>query len=150
MPSLISHRSPGALVALLTSLSVLSGAHAQEPRAVSIVGLDYAFQAPDTLPAGPVIISFLNRGTVRHEVVLYMANAGSRLSDYVRATGPLERQRLGRTIGLLAAEPGQPSLGQLVANLVEGSTYVLLCNLQNDVDQPSHSKLGMGKMLFVK
>jgi hypothetical protein len=128
----------------------VSAASAQEQRAISIVGLDYTFQAPDTTSAGPVLLSFLNQGTVHHEVVLYVANQGVSLGDYLRAKNALERRRLGRTIGLLAAEPGQASPAQLMAHLQTGRTYVLLCNLQNATDHPAHSRLGMGKLLIVR
>jgi hypothetical protein len=152
LPIAITHASSWTLtvaVRAYVGLSPLPPA-AQAPRTVSIVALDYAFQAPDTIPAGPVLISFVNRGAVRHEVVLYVAHEGSSLTDYLRATGPVQRQALGRTIGLLAAEPGQPSPGRLVTDLVKGRTYVLLCNLQNASEQPPHSRLGMGKLLVVK
>ena len=141
--------------ALLTGITAAVGLSplglaAQKAKTLSIVGRDYAFQAPDTIAAGPVLISFVNRGTVRHELVLYVASEGSSLTDYLGASSPLQRQTLGRTIGLLAAEPGQPSPGRLITELVQGRTYVLLCNLQNAADQPPHSRLGMGKLLVVK
>ena len=138
------------LLMLAISANSRTAAHAQEPRALSIIGSDYAFQAPDTITAGPVLVSFLNRGTVHHEMVLYVANEGASLGDYLRAMNAIERRRLGRTIGLLAAEPGQVSPARLMANLVEGRTYVLLCHLQNAPNEPPHSRLGMGKVLVVK
>jgi hypothetical protein len=139
-----------ALISALIAWAFCPGLAAQEPRALPIVGLDYAFQASDTVPAGSVVVSFLNRGTVHHEVVLYLPNGASTLSDYIRATGPLERQKLGRTIGLLAAGPGQSALGRLVTDLVRGQRYILLCNLLNAPNQPPHSRLGMGKVLVAK
>ena len=123
---------------------------AQEPRPVTIVGLDYAFQAPDTLPAGPVIFSLVNRGSVRHEMVFYVLNEGRTLRDYLNAATAQERQGLGRAAGLILAEPGQPALARMVVNLVKGERYVLLCNLRDAPEKPPHNKLGMGKALTIK
>ena len=41
------------LLMLAISANSRTAAHAQEPRALSIIGSDYAFQAPDTITAGP-------------------------------------------------------------------------------------------------
>lgn len=139
-------------VALVATLSGFLSAPilAQEPRLVSIVGLDYAFQAPDTIPAGPVMFSLLNRGTVRHEMVLYILHEGRTLADYLRAATAQERQGLGRAVGLILAEPGQPALARMVVDLVRGQSYVLLCNLRDAPDKPPHNRLGMGKALIIK
>jgi hypothetical protein len=134
----------------LVCLSSPKGLLAQDPRPVSIIGLDYAFQAPDTLRAGPAIFSFLNRGSVRHEMVLYVLNDGRTLGDYLRATTAEERRPLGRAVGLILAEPGQPALGRLVVDLVTGQSYVLICNLRDAPDKTPHNALGMGKALAVK
>ena len=89
---------------------------------VSVIGLDYAFQAPDTLPPGPAIFSLVNRGSVRHEVVIYVANEGRTVADYLQAKTPQERQQLGRAVGLILAEPGQPALARLALTVVKGQS----------------------------
>lgn len=123
---------------------------AQTPRPVTIVGLDYAFQGRDTIPAGPVIFSFVNQGAVRHEMVIYIVNEGRSLADYLKATSGQERQGLGRPVGLVIAEPGEPALARMVVNLAKGQRYVLLCNLRDAPDKPPHNILGMGKALTVR
>ena len=123
---------------------------AQELLPVSVVGLDYAFQAPDTRPAGPAIFSLVNRGAVRHEVVIYVVNEGRTVADYLQARSAQERQLLGRAVGLILADPGQPALGRLALTLVKGQAYVLLCNLRDAPDKPPHNLLGMGKSLVIK
>ena len=70
---------------------------AQSPRAVTVIGLDYAFQAPDTLPAGPATLSLLNRGTVRHELILYLLNEGRNPGEFLRSTLE-ERLSMGRRV----------------------------------------------------
>jgi len=123
---------------------------AQSPRAVSVVGLDYAFQAPDTLPAGPVTFSLLNRGTVRHEMLFFLLNEGRTLGDLLRAATPEERRPLGSLVGLILAEPGQPAGARLVVDLVPGRSYVFLCVLRDAPAKPPHATLGMAKALVVK
>ena len=123
---------------------------AQSPQAVAVVGLDYAFQGPDTLPAGPVTLSLLNRGTVRHELLFFLLNEGRTLGDLLRSTTLEERMSLGRLVGLIIAEPGQPAGAQLVVDLGRGRSYVFLCVLRDAPDKPPHAALGMAKALVVK
>jgi hypothetical protein len=139
-----------ALVATAGSGLLSTPLLAQAPRPVAIVGLDYAFQGRDTIPAGPVIFSFLNQGAVRHEMVLYIPNEGRTLADYLRAATAQERQGLGRAVGLILADPGQPALARMVVNLKEGQSYVLVCNLRDAPDKPPHNVLGMGKALIIR
>ena len=139
-----------ALVATAGSGFLSAPLLAQTPRPVEIVGLDYAFRGRDTIPAGPVAFSFLNQGTVRHEMVIYILNEGRTLADYLKAATGQERQGLGRAVGLVLAEPGQPARAQMVVNLAKGESYVLLCNLRDAPDKPPHNMLGMGKALIVR
>lgn len=123
---------------------------AQSPQAVTVIGLDYAFQAPDTLPAGPVTLSLLNRGTVRHELILLLLNEGRTLGELLQATTLEARTSLSRPLGLIFAQPGQPADAQLIVNLVPGRSYVFLCVLRDAPDKPPHSAMGMAKALVVK
>lgn len=123
---------------------------AQSPRAVEVVGLDYAFQAPDTLSAGPVTLSLLNRGTVRHELILLILNEGRTLAELLQATTLESRASLGRPLGVIFAQPGQPADAQLIVDLVQGRSYVFLCVLRDAPDKPPHSAMGMAKALVVK
>lgn len=123
---------------------------AQSPRAVAVIGLDYAFQAPDTLPAGPVTLSLLNRGTVRHELLFFVLNEGRTLGELLRSTTLEQRMSLGRLVGIILAEPGQAAGAQLVVDLARGRSYVFLCVLRDAPDKPPHAALGMAKALVVK
>ena len=122
---------------------------AQNPRAVTVVGLDYAFQAPDTLPAGPVTLSFINRGIVRHELILYRLNEGRGAGEFLRSNQE-ERQKMGRPLGIIFADSGQPAGAQLTADLTRGRSYVLLCVIRDAPDKPPHMALGMAKVVMVK
>ena len=123
---------------------------AQSPRAVEVIGLDYAFQAPDTLPAGPVTLSLVNRGTVRHELLFFVLKEGRTLGELLRATTIEQRMSLGSLVGIIIAEPGQPAGAQLVVDLAQGRSYVFLCVLRDAPDKPPHAAMGMAKALVVK
>ena len=122
---------------------------AQSPRAVTVIGLDYAFQAPDTLQAGPTTLSLLNRGTVRHEVLLFLLNEGRSPAEFLRAALDA-RISMGRAVGALFAEPGQPAGAELVVDLTRGRSYLFLCVIRDAPDKPPHVALGMAKALVVK
>jgi len=140
----------GARAAILMLGFLPSPLMAQSPRAVTVIGLDYAFQAPDTLPAGPVSLSLLNRGTVRHELILILLNEGRTLGELLQATTSEARMSLSRPVGLIFAQPGQPADAQLLINLAQGRSYVFLCVLRDAPDKPPHSAMGMAKALVVK
>ena len=126
-------------------------AAAQNARMVVVTGLDYAFRAPNTLEAGSVLVSLLNQGTVRHEVVLIRLKQGRTLSEYLRASTIEERRTLvDGLIGLILAESGQTAPGRLLAELEKGRTYALICNLRDAPEKPQHFTLGMAASLHVK
>jgi hypothetical protein len=141
----------GRLVALVAVLLFGSPVIvvAQSPRAVTVIGLDYAFQAPDTLPAGSTTLSLINRGAVRHEVLLFLLNEGVRPGEFLRATVE-QRLSLGHPVGAVFAEPGQTAAAQLVVDLARGRSYVLLCVIRDAPDKPPHVTLGMAKALMVR
>jgi len=136
---------PTAVVLLLGSSPIM----AQSSRAVTVIGLDYAFQAPDTLPAGPATLSFLNRGKVRHEVLLFLLNEGRSAAEFLRSTQE-ERLTQGRPVGAIFADPGQPAAAQLAVDLAPGRSYMLLCIIRDAPDKPPHGALGMAKALMVR
>jgi len=146
-PAVCGRLMPLATVLLLGSSP--STLVAQSPRTVTVIGLDYAFQAPDTLPAGPAALSLINRGTVRHELLVFLLNEGASPVEFLRSTVE-QRMSLGRPVGAIFAEPGQPAGAQLVVDLARGRSYVLLCVIRDAPDKPPHVALGMAKALMVK
>jgi hypothetical protein len=118
-----------------------------EPARVAVVGTDYAFlQLPSTLPAGPTLFSFENRGTKRHEMSIALLKPGVAPESLVVAG---ERASVGARavsdsiVGLLMARPGERGGGQLLANLISGRTYVVICTLKDTPDAQQHAMLGM-------
>ena len=141
------------LLGLLSMVGMGGGSpvQAQTPRTVVVRGLDYAFQAPDTVPAGLTLFVLENHGTVRHELVLVRLKQGHTLAEVIAAKTPPERLALfDGLVGLILAEPGARGMGTLTTDLTKGRTYVLLCNLRDAPDKQPHLAQGMAHVLHVR
>jgi hypothetical protein len=115
------------------------------------VGLDYAYQAPTTLPAGLTAFAFENHGKVRHELAILRLKPGVTADSltHVIDSAPA-RRALTEGAGVLFAEPGQSSLGRLLVELTAGRTYILFCNFQDMPDKPRHMMMGMIAIVNVR
>lgn len=132
--------APSALLIVLFTLpSICPG---QQIHDVTVTGTDYAFGVP-IIDRGLTAFSFENRGQVRHEMLLVRLKVGVTPDSLMRANPGRERRNLMEGGGLLIAEPGQRTLDRLLADLLPGRTYMLLCNLRDQPDQPQHVALGM-------
>jgi hypothetical protein len=113
---------------------------------------DYAFTAPDTVPAGETAFTFRNVGTVRHEVKVIALRPGSDL----RRAMPLAMIDSGwaefrePTSGILTAGPGETTPGRLLVSLRPGQTYLLVCAFADSETAPLHSELGMIRAVAVR
>lgn len=124
---------------------VLSCGPAPGPREVMVRATEYAFQAPDSLPAGATAFGLENAGLKAHELILVGLRPGATLSEIVRRDRADSTWRHLRepTSGILTADSGITTPGRLLVNLVAGRTYVLICNFQDSDDAPPHLHLGM-------
>lgn len=132
------------VAALLPAL--LSGCTEEETtNEVTVLGIDYAFDAPDTLPPGPTAVAFENRGQVPHEMILVRLKEGVTLEEVTQAvqggSDPSEFTEGGP--GILIAGPGETAASRLLVDLIPGRTYALVCNFQDEPDAPPHTALGM-------
>jgi hypothetical protein len=146
------HRMAGAITLVLV-IPLAACERVVPPAALTIVGTDYAFIAPDTVPAGPAVMTFENRGRVSHEMVLVrlrddVSNAvaadslskGARMVP-LRATGS----------GVLFPSPGsQNSIVRLRTEFHRGERYALYCQTRDSATAPKHNQLGMFKLLTVR
>ena len=124
---------------------------AQQIANVTVVGLDYAYQVPATIPAGLTAFAFENQGKVRHEVVIARLRAGASLDSLIHSEpGPTRRRLVDNIVGILIAEPGTRPVGRLLVDLAPGQTYVLYCNFQDASDKPRHMAIGMVASIQVK
>jgi hypothetical protein len=56
----------------------------------------------------------------------------------------------GEIIGIIFALPGQSSSRTLLANLVHGRTYLIICQLEEPEGAPRHNVLGMYRTFIVE
>ena len=141
---------PRVILQLVLLLSWPAGVRAQQIATATVVGLDYAYQVPTTIPAGLTAFAFENHGKVRHEVVIVRLRAGATLDSVIHSEpGPAQR-RFIEIVGILVAEPGGRPLGRLLVDLAAGQTYVIICNYQDAPDKPRHLAMGMVATVEVK
>ena len=148
-------RSAHVLAVLAFGVAVLTGACApseSSPDDVTVGGLDYAFQAPDTLPPGPTVFHFENRGEVRHEMVLVRLKEGVTMQQLMEGvqSGSEPGEFIEGGPGILLAQPGQTTAAGLLVDLVPGRTYALVCNLRDTPDAQPHAALGMRDSFVVR
>ena len=141
MPRRPRLRLTAALV--IATAGVAACTHA--PNEVTVVGLDYSFEAPATLPPGPTLLAFENRGEVDHEMILVRLKEGVTLDQVMEGVrggaDPADFMEGGP--GILIAGPGETAASRLFVDLQAGKTYALVCNLRDDEDAPPHAALGM-------
>ncbi len=109
---------------------------------VTVIGREYSFQVPDTLPPGPTVFVLQNRGAVRHELGMGLLKKGMTIESAFEADKSGE-DPLEAMIGYLIAEPGEKSPGRLLVDLESGRRYGLICTLRDGPDAPKHDELGM-------
>jgi hypothetical protein len=143
--------------AVLTAMAVGAGAPAVAPIAtagadsapaehVTIVATDYAFQAPDSIPAGVVNIHLVDHGQAPHQAWLIRLADGKTPKD---ALGALSKGQMPPWMvslgGPNAAMPGGEADGTLL--LAPGS-YMIVCLIPN-AKGVVHVALGMSRALRV-
>lgn len=153
-PRLASPRSRAVRPAVLACIAALTACRADAPPyALSVIGTDYALLAPDTVPAGPAILHFENRGKQRHEMVL--ARIRPEVTNREFADSLLHGARMvpvrASGSGVLFASPGKRNdLVRLRTVFTRGERYALWCQFRDSAGAPKHDQLGMFKLLTVR
>jgi len=122
-----------------------------KPRDVEIIGLDYAFQAPSTLPGGRTTFRFFNRGKVSHELNIGLLKRGVTVQQFVDAMSterPIAEVR-EMSVGVLFAEPGTRAPAALSTDLVPGRTYIVICVFKDTLTAKRHIGMGMFSLITV-
>jgi hypothetical protein len=135
-----------ALAAPVTACAPEKGADDDAPNQVTVIGLDYSFGSPDTLPPGPTAITFENRGAVPHEMILTRLKAGITLDNVLEG---IRQEFTEGGASVLIADAGSTSDIRVLVDLLPGRTYALVCNFQDQPDAPPHIQLGMRKTFYV-
>ena len=144
----------GACVALagLVVVAACQVAPEAEPE-LRIVGMDYAFDAPDSVKAGPTVIRFENRGKVRHEMLVTQLGdgvLGAVFADSLVKNGSTKALRATGS-SVLFAMPGQRNDGvALRVNFERGHRYAIICGFRDSATAPKHQTLGMFKIVAVR
>ncbi|MGE0552918.1 MAG: hypothetical protein AB7R55_05765 [Gemmatimonadales bacterium] len=115
------------------------------PPVIEIVGTDYAYTAPDTMPAGPVVIRFRAEGQELHHVTLVRLNEGKTLDDLVSAVAGGQMPP-----GIPIGGPNAPAPGgvsEATVSLAPGN-YALVCFIPSP-DGTLHLAKGMMKSITV-
>lgn len=115
------------------------------PSATEIRLRDFAFETPDSLPAGPRVFAARNHGTIEHAVAIARLAPGASL-EAVRhaAPGPSTLyQILSGTAGLAPNE-----VNWLHVSLTPGN-YLLMCLVEDPVTHREHQQLGMIRRLTI-
>ncbi|HEX8243088.1 MAG TPA: hypothetical protein VF541_06325 [Longimicrobium sp.] len=122
-------------------------AAAAPPRVVTVVARDFAFQAPDEIPAGLVTFRLQNRGQNLHHMQVLRLDDGKTLQDVFAALPtqgppPAWMHEVG---GPNAPDPGGDSNATL---LLQPGTYAILCFVDIP-DHVPHVMKGMAKQIRV-
>ena len=130
-------------------LAIACAAH--PPRAVDITAVNYAFQAPATLPPGPAVFRLVNAGSVPHEVQLFLLKAGIG-ADSGRALLRQEHlpDSLADSSGAVLIAPPHTTAPELIyIDLQPGRLYALVCQFRDSAKAPRHDRMGMFAVLQV-
>lgn len=140
-------------ISIILTLAAMASAcqTAAGPAEVLVEARDYAFLAPDSLPAGPTAFGLTNAGTVPHEVIVVRLRPDADIREILRLDAADSSWSALRdaTSGILTADPNVTTPGQLLVNLAAGERYLLVCNFQDAESAPTHFHLGMLKVLHV-
>lgn len=144
------HQSPLARAALAVALLLTASGCAQPAVAntVTYVGTDFAFEGPETIPAGLTSIGIDNRGAEPHQVVMVRLEEGKTIED-IMAEAEESENGLPQSVvfegGPVAAMPGQVVTTTVV---LEPGNYVIVCEIPSPDGKP-HSDKGMVMPLTV-
>jgi uncharacterized cupredoxin-like copper-binding protein len=116
-------------------------------RTVSVTAADYAFSAPDTIPAGLTEIRLQNRGSEMHHVFLIRLEGGKSMNDLfaeMKGDGPLP------SWAKEAGGPNTPGPGGDATAIVrlKAGRYAMICVIPSKDGKP-HVMKGMAKEITV-
>lgn len=125
----------------------------QQPQIHDVVikSVDYAFQAPATVPAGLTAFSLVENGKFPHELQLFQFKKGISADSARRLLGNKDFPfaQVMPSGGILVGFPNAPVSERVLIDLKRGDVYGLRCQFQNTDSAPHHDKLGMISVLTV-
>lgn len=142
-------RTPAALLGL-PLLVACTGT--RPPVEVAIIGVDYAYQAPQHIAAGPTAFTFANHGSVLHEIQLFRLREDIPRDSAIYFLATSEQTDTLAPDGagsVLWAPAGKAAHERILVDALSGSTYAIFCQFQNADSLPIHTKLGMIALIQV-
>ena len=136
---------PMLALANLVALPVVQAATAD----VTIIGRDYAFDMPSTVPAGLAHVTFINQGKEEHEAQFFLLKPGvteAQLLNVLKAQGPPSGPLPATTAG--GANTVGPGQRQEVYLTLQPGTYEVVC-FTSGADNVPHIAKGMYKSFTV-
>ena len=123
------------------------GAGAPAAPVVVVTAYDFAFKAPDSLPAGVATLRLVNRGAESHQLVLMRLDDTTSVERAMRALANDESSIPGMhaASGIESAAPGASNETSIV---LRAGHYVMICELPS-TDHRAHVKKGMLHALTV-
>jgi hypothetical protein len=123
-----------------------SDAAAGGPNVVTVTATDYAFDAPEEIPAGLTAIRLVNQGPSLHHIQLMKLEEGKTLEDFLGALKGEQFPKWAKDAG----GPAPPEVGSTttVIQQLEPGTYALICFIPA-VDGMPHVMKGMSRQLKV-
>ncbi len=117
------------------------------PAVVTITTSDFAFEAPDEIPAGLVTFHLVNQGPSPHHVQLVRLGEGKTASDFMAA---LQSQGPPPDWMTMAGGPNPAELGATAVTTIplEAGNYVMVCFIPTALGVP-HVAKGMSRPLTV-
>ena len=147
-PAQVPHADHAGVARAAASRSTASvGIRRDGIRTMTVTATDYAFAAPDTVPAGLTEIRLENRGTEMHHAMLIRLDAGKTMSDLfasMKGEGPLPSW--AREVGG-PNTPGPGGESTAILRLVAGR-YAMVCVIPSPDGKP-HVMKGMAKEVVV-
>ena len=144
-----THAAPS--MASATPAARVAKSSAAAPRVVTVKTMDYAFEAPASIPAGATTFRIVNAGREMHHVWLVKLEQGKTVGDYMQAMQALAKGEApppAWAIDMGGPQMGMPgALADGTVNLEAGS-YVIVCHIPA-ADGVPHSAKGMYKALTV-
>jgi hypothetical protein len=139
-----------ALLPAFALLALTEGRTAAS-RTVEVVGVDYAFTMPSTLPAGRTTLTFRNAGKKRHEFNVFLLKSGVKIEDVIAAgkEGKPQMPMIEGAVGVLFADPGHRAPSSLTVDLLPGRDYGIQCIFRDSANALHHYEMGMYKVVHV-
>ena len=113
---------------------------------VTITAREFAFDAPDTISAGPTTIRLVSRGRQQHFVQFVKLPGGRTSEDFVRALVAHEATPWAMSVGGVGTIPAGGTAAVTID--LKPGRYVLVCDMP-DTDGTPHFAKGMARPLTV-